>query len=198
MSNNAEDDKQSRLTGRTLATLGSILRSDTLAGLERLVILLAALLAAFPVYQFYSEAEDRALERQSRIVAAFQTCEEHGFTDLVLPYSDWTTTLLRARSLTREDGSPVYFPKSRHHSPHEAAQLLFVSFRRYDEGTIIDYADTKERAITRSVLNIDPRAPSKSDGHHFIEELSVYLSHEYSNGIRILWDTCMNLGRRSG
>ena len=43
--------------------------------LERCAVLIAALAALFPMWQFYSEAQDRRIDRAANFILAQQTCD---------------------------------------------------------------------------------------------------------------------------
>lgn len=47
-----------------------------LEALERVVVIVAACLAVLPLYQFWSEREDRSIDRASNFIVAFVNCAE--------------------------------------------------------------------------------------------------------------------------
>ena len=52
-----------------------------LEAIERIVVVLAAGFAAFPLYQWYSEAPDRRLERVAGLVQAAAACDAFLYAD---------------------------------------------------------------------------------------------------------------------
>lgn len=50
------------------------LLNERFGQIERLIVLSAAFLAAFPLYQWYAEADSRAIDRRVNLVSAMATC----------------------------------------------------------------------------------------------------------------------------
>ena len=74
-----------------------------LKALERVVIIIAAFAAVFPLYQFYSEADDRRLDRASNFILAHAACIDlirDGMKTQSLDTMDFLNTLPPLERLT--------------------------------------------------------------------------------------------------
>ncbi len=63
----------------------------TLRSIERLIIISAAVFAAFPLWQYFSEAPDRQLNRDATMILAYAACQDAGavgFLKLVEEYTE--------------------------------------------------------------------------------------------------------------